>query len=136
MKQRNIDQFINPFPLLIKKINRKIMRVFHYFDFTKLTVNILFCTGNVENINEATNFYEKYENKIPLEWPLRVLPDIMSELPKLKTKINKLKKHLLDTFSLLKKFSSKKKIYNFLIENTKKELNFLKPKNTITKNNL
>lgn len=59
----------------------------------------------------------------------------MSELPKLKTKINKLKKHLLDTFSLLKKFSSKKK-YNFLIENTKKELNFLKPKKTITKNNL
>lgn len=57
MRQRNIERFINPFPLLIKKINRKIMRVVHYFDFTKLTVNILFCTGNVENINEAINFY-------------------------------------------------------------------------------
>lgn len=65
MRQRNIERFINPFPLLIKKINRKIMRVVHYFDFTKLTVNILFCTGNVENINETINFYQKYENKIP-----------------------------------------------------------------------
>lgn len=59
----------------------------------------------------------------------------MSELPKLKTKVNKLKKHLLDTFSLLKKIFLQKK-YNFLIENTKKELNFLKLRKAITKNNL
>lgn len=44
---------------------------------------MLFCTGDVENVNEAINIYEKYENKIPLEWSLCVSPDMMSELSKL-----------------------------------------------------
>ena len=48
---------------------------------------MLFCTGDVENVNEAISIYEKYKNKIPLEWPLCVSPDIMLELSKLK--INK-----------------------------------------------
>ena len=87
MRQRNSDWFINPSPLQIKKINRKIMWVFHYLDSIKSNVDMLFRTGDVENVNEAISIYEKYENKILLEWPLCVSPDIMLELSKLK--INK-----------------------------------------------
>lgn len=83
MRQRNSEWFINPSPLLIKKINRKILWVFHYLDSIESNVNMLFCTGDVENVNEAINIYEKYENKIPLEWSLCVSPDMMSELSKL-----------------------------------------------------
>ena len=40
------------------------MLVFHYFDCIRLNIDLLFCTGDIENVNQAIDIYKKYEKKI------------------------------------------------------------------------
>ena len=89
--------------LLIKNLNKKITQIFYHFDCIKSNVDIVFCTGEVENINQVIELYEKYEKKITLEWQFNFSPDLMSTLLKLNININRLKKYLFQTFCLLKK---------------------------------
>ena len=65
--------------------------------------------GNIENINQAIDIYEKYDKKIPLEWPICTSTDILRTLLKLKTNVEKFEKYLLSTFYLLINFFSRKK---------------------------
>ena len=60
--QRNRGQFIRSLPM-IKKNTTKISLVFHYFACIEKTASQLFCTDNIETINEAINIYEKYNKK-------------------------------------------------------------------------
>ena len=125
IKQKNSGRFTTLSSPLIKKLNKKTAQIFPHFDCIKSNVDILVCTGEVENINQATELYEKYKNKITLEWQFSFSPDIMSTLPKLKININRLKKYLFQTFCLLKNICSKHRpVKKDLIENTKKEINF------------
>ena len=102
ISQRNCGQFIRSSPI-VKKNNRKITLVFYYFVCIEKNASQLFCTGDIENINQAIDIYEKYDKK------------------------------LLSTFYLLIKFFWEKNIseeeneenIKLLIENTKKELQFL-----------
>ena len=85
---------------LIERINRKITLAFHYFACIEKNASQLFFPGDVENINQAIDIYEKYDKK------------------------------LLPTFYLLIKFFLEKSIpeeknIKLLIKNTKKELPFL-----------
>ena len=69
----------------------------------------LFCTGDIENTQEALDIYEKYDKIIPPVWPVCTSTDILRTLTKLKVNLEKLKKYLLSTFYLLKKFYDRKK---------------------------
>ena len=62
--QRNSREFIRSSPI-VRKINRKITLVFHYY-FACIEKNTgqLFCTGDIENINQAIGIYEKYHKKL------------------------------------------------------------------------
>ena len=56
-----IDQGISvPVPLPIRKINRKISLLFHYFEDIKNHTENLFCTGNINNLEETMDV--KFEN--------------------------------------------------------------------------
>ena len=85
----------------IKKINRRITLVFHYFAFIEKSANNLFCKGDIENINQAIDVYEKCIKKIPLEWPISTSTDILRTLTKLKANLAKFEKYLLAKFYLL-----------------------------------
>ena len=62
ISQRNCGQLIKS-PPIVRKINRKITLVFHYFAWIEKNPSQLFCTGDTENINEAIDIYEKYGKK-------------------------------------------------------------------------
>ena len=86
--QRNHGLFITN-PTDIKKIGRKITMVFHCFEeIQKYSKQLLF-TGDIDNIEEAINVYDKFEKKIILGWPLCESSDIMLALPKLKECLKK-----------------------------------------------
>ena len=127
--QRNCGQFIRS-PPIVRKINRRITLVFHYSACIDNNLSQLFCTSAIENINQAIDIYEKYDKKIPLEWPICTSTDILRTLPKLRANLEKFEKYLLSTFYLLIKFLQEKNIpeeknIKLLIENTEKELQFL-----------
>ena len=105
IKQRNSGQFTTLSSPPIKNLNKKITQTFHHFDCIKSTADILFCTGEEGNINQAIELSEKYKKKITLEWQFSFSLDIISTLPKLKININRLKKYLLQTFCLQKQFT-------------------------------
>ena len=99
ISQRNCGQFIRS-PPSVRKINRKITLVFHYFACIEKNASQLFFPGDIENINQVIGIYEKYDKK------------------------------LLSTFYLLINFCREKNIpeeqnIKLLIENTKKELQFV-----------
>ena len=62
ISQRNW-QFIRS-PPSVRKINEKITLVFHYFACIEKNASQLFCTGDIENINQAIDIYEKYDKKL------------------------------------------------------------------------
>ena len=74
----------------ISEFNRKITLLFHYLEKIEEYASQLFCTGEVEKVNEVMNIYKDFEKKIPLDWLLCV-SKIMTILPKLK--INTIKKN-------------------------------------------
>ena len=130
--QRNCGQFIRS-PPIVRKNNRKIKLIFHCFSRIEKNASQLFCTGDIENINQAIDIYEKYDKKIPLEWPICTSTDILRALPKLKVNLEKFEKYLLSTFYLLIKFFQEKNIpeeetIKLLIENTKNWEIFFLPK--------
>ena len=63
-KQRNSGKFTTSSSLLIKKLNKNITQIFHHFDCIKSNVVILFCTGEVENINQAVELYKNMKRKL------------------------------------------------------------------------
>ena len=97
-------------PPIIKRINRKIALFFQYFSCIEKNASQLFCTGNIESIDEAINIYEKYNKEIPLGWPICTSTDILRTLPKLKANLQKFKKYLMSIFYLLTKFYWGKKV--------------------------
>ena len=121
ISQRNCGQFIRS-PPIIRKINREITLVFYYFGCIEKNTSQLFYMSDIENINQAIDIYKKYDKKIPLEWPICTSADILRILTKLKANLEKFEKYLLSIFYLLIKYSRRAKL---LIENTKKELQFL-----------
>ena len=50
-------------PPIVGKTNRKITLVFYYFVHIEKNAIQLFCTGDIEDINQAINIYEKYNKK-------------------------------------------------------------------------
>ena len=60
--QRNHGQFIRS-PPIIRKINRKITLVFHYFACIEKNTSQLFSMGDIEKVYQAINIYEKYDKK-------------------------------------------------------------------------
>ena len=109
ISQRNRGQLIRS-PPIIRKINREIKLVFYYFACIEKNASQLFCTSDIENINQAIDIYKKDYKKIPLEWPICTSTDILKTLTKLKANLEKFEKYLLSTFYLLIKFFQKKKI--------------------------
>ena len=90
----------------------------------------LFCLGDIENIYQAIDIYEKYDKKISLEWSICTSTDILRTLPKLKANLEKFEKYLLSTFDLLINFFSRKKYskrekHKTFDRKHKKELQFL-----------
>ena len=61
--QRNCGQFIRS-PPIVRKINKKITLVFYYFGSIEKNSSQLFCMGDIENINQAIDIYEKYDKKL------------------------------------------------------------------------
>ena len=108
ISQRNRGQLIRS-PPIIRKINREIKLVFYYFACIEKNASQLFCTSDIENINQAIDIYKKDYKKIPLEWPICTSTDILKTLTKLKANLEKFEKYLLSTFYLLIKFFQKKK---------------------------
>ena len=98
--QRNCGQFKRS-PPIVGKINRKIKLIFHCFSHIGKNASQLFCTGDIENINQAIDIYEKYDKKISLEWPICTSTDILRTLSKLRANLEKFEKYLLLTFYLL-----------------------------------
>ena len=128
ISQRKCGQVIR-LPPIVRKINRKITLVFHYFTRIEKNASHLLCTGEIANIYQAIDIYEKYDKNIPLEWPISTSTDILRTSPTLKANLEKFEKYLLSTFYVLIKFFEKKifqkKKTKLLIENTKtKNLNF------------
>lgn len=94
-------------PLPIRKFNRKISLLFHYFEDIKNHTENLFCTGNINNLEETMDV--KFENNTILEWPLCVSSEIMLTLPKLRITLKKLKKMLISVFHLIENSQCKQK---------------------------
>ena len=86
--QRNCGQFTRS-PPIVRKNNRKIILVFHYFACIEKNASQLFCTSYIENINQAINIYEKYDKNVPQAWPVCTSTDILRTLPKLKGNLEK-----------------------------------------------
>ena len=59
MIQRNHGEFTNLITT-VKKLNRKIMLLFHYFSKIKTHAGNLFCKGDIQNIDGAIEIYEKF----------------------------------------------------------------------------
>ena len=97
--QRNSGQFISS-PPVIRKCNRKIMLSFCYFVHREKNASQWFCMGDIENINQAIDIYEKFDKKTHLEWPICTSTHILT-LPKLKAILEKFEKYILSTFYLL-----------------------------------
>ena len=89
----------------------------------KKNASQLFFTGDIENINQAINIYEKYDKTIPLKWSICTSTDI------LRINLEKIEKYLLSTFYLRINFFKinipDEENIKLLIKNTKKELQFL-----------
>ena len=62
--QRNRGQFLTIEPI-IKRSNRKIKRLFHFFTEIQ-KCRYLFCTAEIENIDEAIKVYENSTKKFHL----------------------------------------------------------------------
>ena len=62
ISQRHRGQFIRS-PPIVRKINRKITLVFHYFACIEKNASQLFSTGDMEKVYQAINIYEKYDRK-------------------------------------------------------------------------
>lgn len=62
MRQRSSERYLAPSPPLVRKLNRKIMLMFHYFKRIRLNAD-LFRTGDIENITQAIEAYEKFDKK-------------------------------------------------------------------------
>ena len=62
ISQRHRGQFIRS-PPIVRKINRKITLVFHYFACIEKNASQLFSTGDMEKVYQAINIYEKYDKK-------------------------------------------------------------------------
>ena len=71
--------------LIVRKINREMTLVFHYFCVHRKNESQLFCMGDIGNINQAINIYKKYDKNIPLAWPVCTSTDMLRSSPKLKT---------------------------------------------------
>ena len=128
ISQRNHGQFIRS-TAIARKINRKITLVFLYFPRIEKNISQLFCTSDIENINQAIDIYEKYDKKIPLGWQICTSTDIFRTLPKLNTNLEKFENYLLSTFYLLinifqEKIIPEEENIKLLIENKKKSFNF------------
>ena len=109
ISQRKCGQVIR-LPPIVRKINRKITLVFHYFARIEKNASHLLCTGEIANIYQAIDIYEKYDKNIPLEWPISTSTDILRTSPKLKANLEKFEKYLLSTFHSLIKFFREKNI--------------------------
>ena len=46
---------------MLEKLMEKIKLVFHCFAHIEKNVSRLFCTGDIENINQAIEIYEKFD---------------------------------------------------------------------------
>ena len=57
-------------PTDIRKINRRITAAFHCFEEIQKYSDQLLCTGEIDNIEEARDVYDKFERQVPLDWPL------------------------------------------------------------------
>lgn len=62
MRQRSSERYLAPSPPLVRKLNRKIMLMSHYFKRIRLNAD-LFRTGDIENITQAIEAYEKFDKK-------------------------------------------------------------------------
>ena len=62
MRQRSNERYLAPSPPLVRKLNRKIMLMFHCFKRIRLNAD-LFRTGDIENITQAIEAYEKFDKK-------------------------------------------------------------------------
>ena len=60
--ERNRWEFLRSTPI-VRKINGKITLVFHCFAHIEKNVIRLFCMGDIENINQAIEIYEKFDQK-------------------------------------------------------------------------
>ena len=109
--QRNCGQFIRS-PQIVSKIDRKITLVFHYFACIEKNASQLFCTGDLENINQAIDIYEKYDKKLLSIFDVyRIFSrKNYSRLGKHKTIIENIKKEL--QFLLGSKNLDRKKIFS------------------------
>ena len=76
-------------PTDIWKINRRITTAFHCFEKIQKYSDQLLCTGEIDNIDEARDVYDKFERQIPLDWPLCESSGIMLALPKLRISLKK-----------------------------------------------
>ena len=114
--QRNCGQFIRS-PQIVSKIDRKITLVFHYFACIEKNPSQLFCTGDLENINQAIDIYEKYDKKLLSIFDVyRIFSrKNYSRLGKHKTIDRKYKKRA-SIFTWIKKFRQEK---NFFVEKQK-----------------
>ena len=80
ISQRNSGQFIRS-PQIVSKIDRKITLVFHYFACIEKNASQLFCTGDIENINQAIDIYKNmmknfYQYFMFIEFfPEKTIPD-------------------------------------------------------------
>ena len=63
--ERNRGEFLRSTPIAWKT-NEKIKLVFHCFAHIEKNVSQLFCMRNIENISQAIEIYEKYDQKNPL----------------------------------------------------------------------
>ena len=60
--ERNRWEFLRSTPI-VRKINGKIKLAFHCFAHIEKNVSRLFCMGDIENINQAIEIYEKFDQK-------------------------------------------------------------------------
>ena len=91
---------------LLKELIEKLHCFSNIFHAQKKNASQLFCTGNIESIDEAIKIYEKYNKEIPI----CTSTDILRTLPKLKANLQKFKKYLISIFYLFTKFYRGKKV--------------------------
>ena len=114
ISQRNCGQFIRS-PPIVRKINKKITLVFHYFGSIEKNSSQLFCMGDIENINLAIDIYEKYDKNLLSTFYLLIKfsqEKKYSRREKHKNFDRKYKKRA-STFTWIKKFRQEKKFFCF-----------------------
>ena len=87
-RQKKHEQFIMT-PTDIRKINRRITAAFHCFEEIQKYSDQLLCTGEIDNIEEARDVYDKFERQVPLDCPLCESSGIMLALPMLRISLKK-----------------------------------------------